>query len=72
MIKFIVKLQLSLTTTENQQQCLVYNQKRNLLQQFDATPEILRIMEGRVKRYFNATFDKGELAIKDPVKDQLW
>ena len=72
MIEFIVKVQLSLATSEKERQCLVYNQKRNLLQQFNATPEILRIMEGQAKRYFNATFDRGVLDIKDVVKDQSW
>ena len=72
MIEFIVKVQLSLVTSHDQRQCLVYNQKRNLLQEFPASPKILKAMGKHDKRYFNASFDKGELTINEPTKEQAW
>jgi len=72
MTNFVVKVQLSLATSLNTRQCLIYNRDKSLAQEFPASKEILRAMGNHDKRYFNASFDNGKLTINKPVKDQPW
>ena len=65
----IVKVQTSLHTTAEEQQCLIYDKTRALMQEFPVSPEIKKAMGGHNKRYFHATFaDDGTLALGDTAK----
>ena len=54
----IIKVQVSLFTTEAKQQVFMYNQSRDLEWQCDATPELLALMAGEPKKFFNAHWTK--------------
>lgn len=72
MNNLIVKVQLSISTSHNKRQCLIYNEDRSLLQEFEAPPALLKIMGGADKKYFNASLTLGELSINEPTQEQNW
>lgn len=70
--KQIVKVQISLATSTDKQQVLVYNRKRNVLYQGDASQEIIKAMDGEPKKFFHANCPKGkmiELLEETPYKN---
>jgi hypothetical protein len=69
---FIVKVQASLNTSHDQQQCLIYNQARTLMQEMPMSPELLDAMGGHDKEFFHASFNDGELTIKELAEWQTW
>ena len=70
----IVKIQISLMTTEKQKTMLIYNRSRSVLYQAPADKDVLEIMKGRPKAYFNAIINKATkfIEIQNEVNDQLW
>lgn len=68
----IVKIQVSLTTTRRSQTYLVYNEDRSVMHEGEATPEILNLMAGRPKAYFNAEIVGTLLDIRDEVEEPNW
>lgn len=69
---FIIKVQLSLSTSHKQRQCLIYNKDRSLLQELPATDEVVAAMEGHDKRYFEASFNQGVVELNKPTNNQDW
>jgi hypothetical protein len=51
----IVKVQISLFTTETTRQMLVYDRRKSVVFQGDVTQEVLDEMEGDPKAFFHAT-----------------
>jgi hypothetical protein len=69
----IVKVQVSLFTTESAQQVLVYNEDRSVMYQGDVTQDILDAMGGAPRRYFFAVInDDNTIGIEDPAPEQTW
>jgi hypothetical protein len=68
----IVKVQLSITTTEKLPQVLVYNEGKHLHYQGPATKEIERALGGKLKKYFYATLLEGQFVIGKPAPEQDW
>lgn len=68
----IVKVQLSTSTTEGERQVLVYDKSRKYQYQTAATPEILELMNGRLKVFFTAEMVGSQIAIGEEVEDQDW
>ena len=52
--RVIIKLQLSLSTMGVGRQVLIYNEDRSIMEQFDASQEVLDLMGDEVKAYFYA------------------
>jgi hypothetical protein len=70
----IVKVQLPLMTDEEVPQALIYNEDRSVQFQVPVTDHILKGMDGRFKRYFEAARDEQYVNIMfhRPVEDQDW
>lgn len=69
----VVKVQLSLSTSEPTRQVLIYDEGGGWQWQGTAAPDILRLMNGRVKAYFFATqLRDGRLSIEHDAKTQEW
>lgn len=54
----IVKVQLPLSTNEPEPLALVYNENRKYDVFMRITPDLIKVMEGRPKAFFHATYDK--------------
>ena len=71
----IVKVQLSLATSENRQQMLVYTEGGNDMFQCDAPKAIVKAMGGEHKRYFYAlvpTKTAGKIVLLEEAPWQDW
>jgi hypothetical protein len=72
----IVKVQLSLSTTENGQQVLIYNKSRSVMLQVPATNELIRQMtiDGDVepKLFFHAHIEGENVVLDKYAKWQEW
>jgi hypothetical protein len=66
----IVKVQVSLATTHEKRQVLVYNEDKSVYYEDDASREILQRMDGRVKVYFNARMVGTDIEIQGEVKEE--
>jgi hypothetical protein len=54
----IVKVQVSLATTEPKRRVLVYNRSRSVQWEDEASADILKVMNGKAKAFFHATVSK--------------
>jgi hypothetical protein len=68
----IVKVQLSTDITADHRQVLVYDKSRKHQYQMVATPEILELMNGRLKAFFTAEMIGSRIAIGEEVEPQDW
>ncbi len=55
----IVKVQLSIVTSAESRQVVVYNEDHSLRYMGDATPDILDMMGSRIKVFFHAKLQEG-------------
>jgi len=72
---FIVKVQISLHTNEEEPQFLIYNEPRSIEVQFpeSAVPHMRDALGGRTKGYFRAYLDaRGKLQLVENAPDQSW
>jgi hypothetical protein len=71
---FIVKVQLSLFTSHDVRQVMVYNEDRSILWMGPADEDVGKLMGDAVKRFFYAELVNTEIVIDDkrPCKDQEW
>jgi hypothetical protein len=65
----IVKVQLSLNTSEATRQVLIYNKSRSILFEGLADSEVINAMNGEPKRFFQAHLDFNERVVLDDVVD---
>jgi hypothetical protein len=73
MKKEIIKLQVSIYTTESKSQVLIYNKDRSIFYQEDITPEIEDLMDGDKKAYFEAHIDEtNKLVLDKQIDEQNW
>lgn len=68
----IVKVQISLASSDNKKQMLVYNKSRNVMYEDAASPEILKLIRNRPKAYFNAEVVNTKIVLDDEVEQQNW
>ena len=69
----IVKVQLSLHTTQERRRVLVYNEDRSVWYEADASQEVINLLAGEPKTYFKAHLDKDKKLILDgKAPDQIW
>lgn len=68
----IVKVQLSLRTTEPRRQALIYNEARTIEWSGDASDDVIAAMGDDDKAFFSATFRSGVVEINDRVSDRNW
>lgn len=68
----IVKMQLSLRTTAEKRQVLIYNEARTVEWQGDASEEILKAMGDRDKAFFSARMRGTVIEINEPVYERDW
>jgi hypothetical protein len=68
----IVKVQLSMFTTEHVQQALVYNEDRSVLFEGPAAKDVLSLMGEKLKAYFHADLKNGVLQINEEAPEQEW
>lgn len=68
----IVKVQLSLMTSEAEQQMLVYNKDRTIWWEGPATAIVRLAMQGDAKAFFEAELVGTEVQIGERVKDPGW
>lgn len=68
----IVKVQLSVTSSKPNRQVLIYNKDESFLLQEDASESMLKMMDGSLKKFFNAELVDTILYFHDEVKFQNW
>jgi hypothetical protein len=69
--KEIVKVQISLFSSEPTAQVLVYNESRSHLYEGDAPAEIVELMDGEPKKFFWANMPK-EKGFIELLKEAPW
>ena len=70
---FILKVQQSLSTTEEYPQMLAYDEKRKYTFQHDLTDAMGALLGDRPKAYFNAIINhKNALEVFEEVEEQDW
>ncbi len=71
--RFIVKVQISCTTTMAVSQALIYDKDHTILQQFDAWEELVRRVGSSMKRYMWAHLDRyNRLHLDEDAPAQEW
>lgn len=71
--KFIVKVQRSLASSDGADTILIYDFDENVSAEFEATDDILKMLDGRVKAFFYAHLDKdGGLVLDGIAPWQGW
>jgi len=69
----IVKVQLSITSSDGIQKVLIYDKSKSIMYQEDANQDIIGKMDGEVKKFFNARINKkGILELINPTDFQDW
>lgn len=68
----IVKVQLSLFTTEKARQVMIYNETRKYQYEGDAPAELVKLMHGEPKRYFYAKVKNGKFELGRRAPEQDW
>ena len=69
---FIIKVQVSLSTTHQKPQILAYNRARTLEWTGDCAEDVLKLLGDKKKAFFWATIQDGEFMIDRPCEDQDW
>lgn len=73
---FIIKIQISIATTEETPQVLIYNKNKSLYYQNKADKKILRLMKGAKKKYFYANMIGSKINILEKLlgeaEEQNW
>jgi hypothetical protein len=70
--RIIVKVQLSLYTTEVERQVVVYNEDQSIFFEMDAPLDVLELMGERPKAFFYATLKDGTLGLDEQAPWQNW
>lgn len=69
----VVKIQQSLHSSDNQKWLLIYDEERNHHAQIEATEDVLKLLNGRPKAYFEAQINKDKmLVIEKEVPNPGW
>lgn len=69
----IVKVQLSMATSHENQRVLVYNKNKSVWYEGDASKKLIKQMGGRFKMFFKAKMEKDKsITLIKPAKSQDW
>lgn len=69
----VVKVQLSLFSSEGHPKALIYNKDKSVWWEGIAADELIKKMGGRVKMFFKARIEKdNSLSLIKPVKQRNW
>ena len=69
----IVKVQISLASSNPVQQVLVYNKNKSIWYEGDASKKLIKQMGGRFKMFFKAKMEKdNSITLIKPAKQQDW
>lgn len=68
----IVKVQVSLASSDGKPKYLVYNEDQSVTYQDDMFPALASLMAGRPKAYFTAELRDGKVLLGAEVKAQSW
>jgi hypothetical protein len=70
--KFVVKVQLSLSTSAQTRQLLIYNEDKTVFHQEPATPEIVRHLKNKAKSFWLARIRNTLIELLEPTHDRSW
>lgn len=72
--KMIVKVQLSIFTSEEEQQVLIYSKGGENWYQGPANPFIVKMMDGAAKAFFHAyvPYESGQIELLEEAPEQDW
>jgi hypothetical protein len=68
----IVKIQIPLTSNENDSYALVYDKTRVFMEMIPITDDLLVFLDGDVKGFFRVTIDDEKTSIFKRVENQEW
>lgn len=68
----VVKVQVSLATTESEPQVLIYDRSRQYEYVGPMTPELLALVRSRPRAYFEASVERGLFCIGRELPEQGW
>jgi len=70
----IVKVQLSLYTTESERQVLIHDETRSVFYMMSLSqfPSVEEKMAGDIRAFFNAIITNGQIKLGDRVQEQDW
>lgn len=68
----IVKVQLSIITSEKNRRVLIYNEDRTIEYETDASKEIVDLMRGDLKAFFHASMVETEISLNQRAEWQEW
>lgn len=71
--RFIVKVQLEqFGTGGRKRQCLIYNQRKDIVSEHPASKELIKLMNGEPKKFFWAKLVDTKIQIEEEAPWQLW
>lgn len=70
--KIIVKMQISVSTSEGAQQVLVYDETRKFMHQDDVDEQVREVMGDDLKKFFYATIENKNFVLHGPAPWQSW
>lgn len=68
----IVKVQISLESSDDLCRVLVYNQDRSVTFEGPATPKIIELMAQEPKKFFRAAIKGHDISLQAEVEDPGW
>lgn len=68
----IVKVQVSMFTSADNQRVLVYNKDKSVMFEGRATKKVISMMSGRFKAFFKARVKDNNVELIKPAKWQDW
>jgi hypothetical protein len=69
----IVKVQIAIAGNAPKPMALIYNKGRSIMYETEASSEILKLMAGEVKKYFNASpVGDGKVKLESEANTQPW
>lgn len=68
----IVKVQMSLASSDGVRRVLIYDRTRRFSYEGGVNEDVVEMMGGRAKAYFEAGIRNGNLEIGDEVEAQSW
>ena len=68
----IVKVQLEITSSHQNHRVLIYNKDRSVLWEGDATKELMVMMKGTLKAFFEAKIKNRKIILGRKIPQQEW
>ena len=68
----ILKVQLSLASSDGQRRVLAYNSDKSVLVEFVATKQLVKQLSGKPKSFWEGSINGTMLELQHPVAHQNW